>query len=260
MANLGPRAGYQSTNATATTIAATQPSTIVDGDILIAAVAKNTTTAPTTVPAGWALVTAFGSFRAGFVAAGTVGGNIGTGWSGIYWKKAASESGTYTWGQAGSTTWNVQIMACATYKGVTPGAAMVDDYMFCGAKTVTRSTTVLTCPAHTVCDVPSDGVLMISQFVQCIVATTAVFSAVSGTLTTVANSSQSGVTQLVAFEYVDLTANPYALGTRQLTTNQASNSVGGDGILIADPSVLTGIPEEKRNDLPPGYGRGKVVN
>jgi hypothetical protein len=234
----------------ATTIAATAPASIADGDLLIACIAKNTTGTPSTVPTGWALATAYGAKRAGFAAGTTLGAAVGTGWAGIYWKKAASESGSYTWGST-SSVWNVQILRCSTFRGAKPGSAFVDTYLFGAGKVNTRATNTISQGLIPICDLESDGYLMIHQFVQTVATTAPVFSALSGTMTPVANVSinaAAAVTQEVAWEYIDMTANPN-FGSRQVTTDTASGSTGGYCVLINDPSSVAGTGVDKRNDL-----------
>jgi hypothetical protein len=236
----------------ALTIVATAPSGIVDGDILLACVAKNTVTAPTTVPAGWALVSAFGAYRSSFPAAFQAAGNVGTGWAGMYWKKAASESGNYTWGST-SAIWNVQILRISTYKGPKPGGAYVDDDIFNAAKINARATNTISQGLMTLADLAWEAYLMVHQFVQTVATTAPVFSALSASMTPVANVSQSAaaaLTQEVAWEYIDRTANPN-FGSRQVTTDTASGSTGGYCVLLSDPAAITGIAIDKRNDLRP---------
>jgi hypothetical protein len=258
---LAVRAGYQSTNATATTVAATQPSTIVDGDILIACVAKTSNTAPTTVPTGWTLLT--NSCHMAQVTSAvqvSLGANLGAvGWAGVYYKVASGESGTYTWGQAASTTWNVQIFAASGYRAPKPGGSVVPSLLCMDAQVNSRSTTTINAPEVPGATVWCDGMLIVSQFVQCVSATQVTFSALSGTMTQIANSKQTQVTQLVAFEYVDLTANPN-FGQRQVTTDTQSGSTGGYFFLIPDPSSITGKTIDKRHSLPARYSKSRTVN
>lgn len=236
-----------STDAVAsTTIAATQPASIADGDILVAFVAKNTTTAPSTVPSGWALIVT-SDFRASFPAGTSLGANCGTGWMGVYWKVAASESGTYTWGST-SATWNVQILRLTGFRGVKPAGSVNDQYLCPIAKNNTRSSTTISANKINWCNLEADGYLCIHQFVQTVVGSTCTFSALSGTMTSIANSNQTGVSQQVAWEYLDLTSNPN-FGSRQVTTDQTTGSTAGYMCMFADPSSTTGIPTDKRNDL-----------
>lgn len=229
----------------ATTAAATQPSGIANDDLLVAFVAKNTTTAPSTVPSGWSLAVRGPG-------GGTLGANVGTGWAGVYLKKAASESGTYTWGST-SSIWQIQIYRLSPYRGPAPGSVYVSALVFNAGKVNTRTTTTISQGAMVTCELAHDGYLMIHQFVQTIATTAPVFSALSGSMTSVANVSQNAaaaLTQQTAWEYIDMTSNPN-FGSRQVTTDTAGGSTGGYCILISDPSSLAGISTDKRNDLRP---------
>lgn len=244
-----------STNQTpaATTIVANAPASIANGDLLIACVAKNTTGNPSTVPSGWTLAQAFGASRAGFVAGQTLGAAVGTGWAGMYWKKAGgSEPGTYTWGST-SAIWNVQILRLSTFRGLTPGAAFVDTYIFGAGKINTRATGTISQGLIPICDLECDGYMMIHQFVQTVATTAPVFSALSGSMTSVANvslSATAALTQQVAYEYIDMTSNPN-FGSRQVTTDTLSGSTGGYCAMICDPSSTAGIGIDKRHDRRP---------
>lgn len=234
----------------ATTIAATQPSGIADGDILLAFVAKNTITAPSTVPSGWTLGVA-SPYISNTNGTGTpISGNVGTGWCGVYWKIASAESGAYTLGST-SASWNVQILRLTGFRAPKPGGSVVAPILFMDAEVNARTLTTIT-PTNGMhaANVWSDGVLMISQFVQTVVGATATFSALSGTMTSVANSNQTGVSQQVAWEYIDMTVNPN-FGKRQVTTNQSTGNTSGWCLMLPDPSAITGRKIDQRNLLRP---------
>ncbi len=233
---------------TSTTIAAAAPASIADGDILIAFVAKNTTTAPSGAPSGW-VRPAPSPFIASSGSQSQLGANLTNGWYGVYWKVASGESGTYTW-TSSSSNWNVQILRLTGFRAPKPGGAVVETILFADALIHARSTNTITLVAnnHSAPAAWADGMLLIRQFVQTVTGVTATFSALSGTMTQVANSNQTGVSQLVAYEYLDMTANPN-FGNRQITTDQASGGTGGASLLLPDPSSLTSPPVDKRNDL-----------
>lgn len=242
-----------------TTIAATAPASIASGDILVAWVSKNTTTAPSTVPSGWALVTAGGAYQAEFPAAQACSANIGTGWGGWYWKEAGgSEPATYTWGST-SATWDVTIFRTTGYAGQKPGGILVAAYMFSAAKVNARVTTTITSGKIPNFYLPWDRYLCLYSVTQTVAATVTNLSALSGSLTQDSYNAQTGISTMTGHEYIDMTSNP-VIGTRGVTTDQAAGGTGGYMLMMADPSSTAGLAMDKRNDLPAGYKRGRVIN
>lgn len=247
------------TQAASNTVAATAPASIASGDILLAWVSKNTTTAPSTVPSGWALATASGAYRAGFIAAQALSGNIGTGWGGFYWKEAGgSEPGTYTWGVAsGTPTWDGEIFRITGFAGQKPGGIIVPAYLFSAAKINTRSSTTITSGAIPQYDLAWDRYLCIYSVTQTVAGVTTNLSALSGSLTQDSYNAQTGISTLTAHEYIDL-ATSMKLGTRGVTTDQSTGGTGGYMLLLADPSALTGIGVKKRH-IRPRYGKNRMA-
>ncbi len=247
------------TQATSNTVAATAPASIASGDILVAWVSKSNTTAPSTVPSGWALATAGGAYRAGFIAAQSLSGNIGTGWGGWYWKEAGgSEPGTYTWGVAsGTPTWDVEVHRITGFAGQKPGGIIVPAYLFSAAKINTRSTNTLISGSIPQYDLAWDRYLCLYSVTQTVAGVVTNLSALSGSLTQDSYNAQTGISTLTAHEYIDLSTT-MKLGTRQVTTDQATGGTGGYMLLLADPSALTGVKTNKRHTRP-RYGKNRIT-
>jgi hypothetical protein len=226
------------TQATSTTIAAAAPAGIADGNLLMAYVSKNTTSAPSTVPAGWTLVAdPGGPYRAGFVGASAANGGVTGGWQGFYKKIASGEAGSYTWGST-SATWSATLWRLTDFVPQTPGGLFLDAFMFANAKPVTRSTNTLASSIPPMCDLIWDRYMMLVGITQVVAATTTNFSALSASLTQDSYTAQSGISQITGHEYVDMNSNP-VVGSRQCTTDQATGGSGGHMLLIVDPSTLS---------------------
>ena len=230
-----------------TTVAATKPTGATTGDILVAWVSKNTVTAPSGVPSGWALIGAAGGlYHGGFTGGQATAANIGTGWGGWYFKEAGgSEPGTYTWTST-SATWDVTIYRMSGFAGQKPGGVVVTAFAWPAAKVNARASTAITAAQISMCDASiADRYIALYSITQTVAGVVTNFSALSGALTQDSYNAQTGISTLCAHETIDMTSNPF-IPQRGCTTDQTAGSTGGYYLLMADPSS-TGPQIDKRH-------------